>query len=109
MVQGLKREYFECSCCSDEHRLVFMLDEDTDFGPPDLYTSVFLHDYDNVFKRVWKAIKYVFGYKSKYGHFDCCIMKPEDAPRFQLLLQDYIETHNKWVKKLKESSKSEQE
>ena len=98
MIEGMKYEYFECQCGSDEHRLVFMLDDAGDLWPPDLYTSVFLRDHDNILKRIWKAIRYIFGYKSKYGHFDCFMMKAEDAPRFQLLLEQYIEAHNKWVK-----------
>lgn len=52
----------------------------------DIYTSVFLNDYYPWYKRTWIALKYIFGYKSKYGHWDCFEMKPEDYVRFRKLL-----------------------
>ena len=76
-------EYFECQCGSDEHTLKFILDLDENAEPriPELYTSVFLNHYQTWYKRLWVGIKYIFGYKSKYGHWDCFTMKHEDADR----------------------------
>jgi len=105
----MKKEYFECTCDSDEHRLVFQIDDTEDDWPPEVWAGAFLHTYKGFFKRIWVAIKYVFGYKCKYGHFDCFTLKPEDAPRFKQMLEQYTARHNRWVKKLKDkASKSEQ-
>ena len=78
-----KTEYFECACASNEHTLVFNLDVED----KELYTSVFLHDYRSFFARCWVAIKYIFGYKCKYGHWDCTILKGKDIPRLISLLK----------------------
>jgi hypothetical protein len=86
-------EFFECSCYSDEHTLRIMLDDDPDY--PELYTSVFLNNYNTgflgFFKRVWIAIKYVFGYKSKYGHWDCFNLRRGDADRLIATVEKFKE------------------
>lgn len=81
-------EFFECVCSSDEHILRFKLDA-CDPDDVELYTSVFLNQYHNFFGRLWIAIKYLFGYKCKYGHWDCTMIKLEDANRLIKLLEEY--------------------
>ena len=75
-------EFFECACHSDEHTLTFRYVPEYN----ELYTSVFLNQRRNVFKRVWIALKFVFGYKCKYGHWDCFYMRLDDAERLKALL-----------------------
>lgn len=81
-------EFFECVCGMDEHTLRFKLDA---YDPEDveLYTSVFLNQYRSFFGRLWIAIKYLFGYKCRHGHWDCTIIKLEDADRLIALLENY--------------------
>lgn len=81
-------EYYECSCYSDEHMLKFILDDNLSDGP-ELYTSIFLSEHP-WYKRIWIAIKYAFGHKSKYGHWDCWLLIPTDAKRLRDLLNKYI-------------------
>jgi len=83
MIEDLKSEFFECQCHSDEHTLKFTWNEEDN----EIYTSVFLDDYRNFFQRVKVAAKYIFGYKCKYGHWDCFVLKPEDAGRLKELLE----------------------
>ena len=71
-------EYFECRCSSPEHTLRFSYDEDEDF--PCVYVHVFLSN-GPWYKRVWDALKYVFGYKCRYGHFDEFLLRLEDCDR----------------------------
>jgi hypothetical protein len=85
---NVENRYFECACHSDEHRLVFQLDLDDKH--PEIYVSQFMHHWNPWWKRVWIAIRYVFGYKCKYGHFDCWIMKPEDAEKLRSMLDEFI-------------------
>ncbi len=73
-LPDMKTDYLECSCFSPEHRLSFVYDEEDN----EIYVSVFLSQYHNFFERVWIGIKYVFGYKCKYGHFDNFILSPDD-------------------------------
>lgn len=92
-------EFYECECDSDEHTLRFILDLDENpikdkTGKsyprhPELYTSVFLNHYDQWYKRLWRGIKYIFGYKCKYGHFDSFTMKPGDAERMITMIEKF--------------------
>jgi hypothetical protein len=90
-------EFFECSCHSDEHTLKFTLDMD-EFGScenPELYTTVFLNDWIPWYSRIFVAIMYIFGYKSKYGHWDYFSLKEQDADRLINLLTRYKVAFNK--------------
>jgi len=78
----MKIDYFECSCYSPENRLVFHYDEEDN----ELYTEVYLFQYHNIFQRIWIAIKYIFGYKCRYGHFDCFILNPNDRGRLMRVI-----------------------
>jgi len=98
-------EFFECECGSDEHTLRFILHLDNHpnnkeghVPMPELYTSVFLNHYDRWYKRLWRGIKYIFGYKCKYGHFDSFTMKPSDAERMIKMCETFSEAckNSKW-------------
>ena len=81
-------EFFECICMSDEHVIKFRLDT-YDHDNVELYMSIFLNQYRGFFGKLWIAIKYLFGYKCKYGHWDCTLLKLEDTDRLISLLQTY--------------------
>lgn len=86
-------ELFQCECYSPEHSLTFTL---WDYGKNDveLYVNVHLLS-PNFFKRIWIALKYVFGYKCQYGNFDEMLFKREDADRLIQLLQTFKDkTHD---------------
>jgi hypothetical protein len=88
--QYFTTEHFECECSSDEHTLKFTLDELTgEIEELEIWTSVFLNQYHGFWMRLWIALKYLFGYKCKYGHFDCFIMRGADVDRLMTLLQKY--------------------
>jgi hypothetical protein len=53
-----------CSCSNPEHQLCFSLYEDNN----EAFLHFFLSDME-WYKRILTGIKYIFGYKSKYGHF----------------------------------------
>jgi len=77
--------FFECRCGSDEHTLRFVLDKEDN----EIYVSIFLNKYQNIFKRICVAIKYVFGYKCKFGHWDNWIMCNEDIDKLQKMINDF--------------------
>lgn len=77
--------FFECKCGSDEHTLRFTLDKED----REIYTSVFLNNYRNIFKRLFIAIRYIFGYKCEYGHWDCWIMRNEDVQNLSKMLENF--------------------
>lgn len=75
-------ELFICKCLNVEHQLVFSYFEE-DEEEKEVYVSVHLRPESNIWKRIVSAVKYIFGYKSCYGHFDEFIFKKEDADRLQ--------------------------
>lgn len=74
-------ELFICRCYNTEHQLIFSYFENDD--DKEVYVSVHLNPEYNIWKRVWIAIKYIFGHRSRYGHFDEFIFKKSDAERLQ--------------------------
>lgn len=94
----LKTEFFECQCCSDEHTLKFTVDEEDGT----IYTSVYLNDFYPWYYRIWIAIKYVFGYKSKFGAWDTTLLRTEDHPKMLELLEA---SNNIKIKKLQDLHK----
>jgi len=102
----LEFEYFDCDCASSEHTLRFLIENDIRFEdwPPELYTEVYLNHYESFWKRSIAGIKYIFGYKSKYGHWDCTILRYEQIPKFRKMLDRYEELVKKYmIKKEKEN------
>ena len=64
-MEPLEIDHFDCECHTPEHSIRFTYDPDDG----DLYMSVFLWKW-SFWKRVWIAVKYIFGYTSRYGDFD---------------------------------------
>ena len=86
-------EYLECACTSNEHRLVFTLDPEDEEFP--IYVSTFLHSYYPWYKRIWVAIKYVFGYRSRYGHFDSMILGWPGVVQLYVMLSKVLRDNQK--------------
>ena len=75
-------EVFICKCYNTEHQLIFSYFTDE----KEVYVSVHLIPEYKIFRRIWKAIKYIFGHRSIYGHFDEFIFKSEDADKLQSIV-----------------------
>lgn len=80
----MKVAYFECQCMGDEHTLKFAYDDE------DFYVSIFLNQYRGFFEKLWVAIKYLFGYKCQYGHWDTWMLRFNDVGRIKKVLEEYI-------------------
>ena len=73
-------ELFICQCGDPSHQFIISADKDNTEDAC-AYVSVHLNREHNIFKRMWTAIKYVFGRRSIYGDFDEVIIKPMDAEK----------------------------
>lgn len=82
----INNELFVCQCENTEHQVIFTYLLDSN----DVYMQVHLVHIPNIFKRIWNAVKYVFGYKSKYGCFDEFIFKNEDLWKLKKII-DIVE------------------
>lgn len=73
---NLKRDIFICNCHSLEHVFAIWYDPELNhvYIEPHLTKRPF-------FERVKYAIKYVFGYQSRFGAFDEVIINPDDAEK----------------------------
>ena len=86
-IEDFDPQYFTCECHSPEHTLIFTLDRESN----EIYTSVFLLEPPSIWRRIWIGIKYIFGYKCKYGHWDCFSLKQKDVYRLINLLMNLSE------------------
>jgi hypothetical protein len=74
--------YFDCQCSDFGHVFRFVFDEQDG----DTWLEVQLDQRFPWYKRVWQALKYVFGRTSRYGHFDTTMLREEDFHRLHDLL-----------------------
>lgn len=75
-----------CKCANVEHQLVFThFPEDRD--ERQVYMSVHLIPESNIFRRIWSGIKYIFGHRSIYGHFDEFIFDQKDSYKLVEILK----------------------
>lgn len=82
----LEHEVLVCQCENTEHQLIFSHFPD-ELEDREVYMSVHLIPEENIFKRIWKAVKYIFGHRSIYGHFDDFIFKQCDSHKLVKILK----------------------
>ncbi len=81
----MEKEFILCECNSLEHQITFFY-MDGDY--PEISVNIHLVD-AKWYKRIWKGIKYIFGYKCRFGHFDEVLISYRDADKFQKIA-DYL-------------------
>ncbi len=88
---GMRHDYFECICDSDEHllRFTYFVDEWNNIKEEDVFLSVHLSSC-GFWWRLKNAIRYVFGYDCRYGHFESTTFRRSDAERLRDLMDRYI-------------------
>lgn len=92
-------EFFVCECSDITHQMLY-----TDFPNADgsydvAYLEIHMAQSEPWYKRIWIAIKYVFGYRTKYGHWDTILFKDADLIRFRNALNKSIKNRGLVVKK----------
>ena len=80
-----------CGCRYAEHHYVYTKVA-PEYGDKYVYISVHLSNY-SFWKRVKLAIKYIFGYKSKYGNYDTFIINKYNIKQFREIV-DFVENDN---------------
>lgn len=73
--------YLECECSTPEHTVRFARDEDC------TYITFFLEG-GPWYKRVVTGLKYIFGYKCRYGHFDEVVLRDDKVKKLVEILTD---------------------
>lgn len=82
MERFVNREHFICTCDSVEHQLVITYFEDDNF---EVYCSFHLAPLP-FWRRLWHGIKYIFGYRCRYGDFEEFIFHKSDADKLQKII-----------------------
>lgn len=84
------KEILVCACHSVEHQVVISYDEEDNQA----YISIHLVPLYSFWKRFVHGIKYIFGYRCKYGDFDEFLFKEEHAEKLQELVEK-LKNNNK--------------
>lgn len=81
-----------CQCYSTEHQIIIFYDEDenNEGKYPVCYINIHLNK-TSFWRRLLYGIKYIFGYRSKYGAFEEFIINPKDADKLQKVV-NYLNT-----------------
>lgn len=88
-------QYFGCSCHSSEHTLMFnYYRDDDDPSLSEIYTTTYIGSTETFWRRLWQFIKFLFGYRCRYGDFDCFSMKAKDIDRLMSLLSAWKDDIN---------------
>lgn len=78
----MDRKVFWCRCNSNEHHVIVFYDPEEDWA----VLSVHLTPIPNIWARIMLAIKYIFGYKSEYGHYAEIILDDSNISELQDIL-----------------------
>jgi hypothetical protein len=93
-------KFIVCVCGCTEHLIrleQFNWEKDGKVVDCDVSMTVHLSHSLGFFRRIWVAIKYVFGAASKYGNFDEVLLDEAKAQEIIDFLQTYKETKAKMV------------
>jgi hypothetical protein len=69
------KEILTCVCSSVEHQIIIRYET----AENQVYANSYLADLP-LWKRIANAVKYIFGYKSKYGNIEEFIFDKRDIP-----------------------------
>jgi hypothetical protein len=94
-----KKDILICDCHSTEHQIVVYYSEDS-LSDGTTIPSCYLHVHLNsqsFWKRLVYGVKYIFGYKSRFGAWDEMILNPDDADKIQEIANylKHVEDRNK--------------
>jgi hypothetical protein len=84
-----KRLFTICDCQDPEHQFVLTYYEDDE--EKEMYMQVHLVNYDNFFRRLWTAVRYLFGYRSRYGEFDEVVLNLDSVRTLVDFLLDFTD------------------
>jgi len=70
-----------CDCSSTEHQIILRYDEED----KECYAHIHLTNLRGFFARLKYGLRYIFGYKCRYGAWDEFIFKPAHASKLREL------------------------
>lgn len=79
-------EIILCKCHNSEHQIIFKWFDDEIIGGQ-VYVDILINPEYKWWKRIKEAIKYIFGYRSRYGMFDEFILDKKDVPKLEKIVE----------------------
>ena len=83
--------YIECECGCAAHTLRASIDPDPNY--PCVYVEFFMGHF-GFWRRLWIGIKYILGFKSKFGHFDEVVLSRCQVEQIRELCDKFLEFDN---------------
>lgn len=81
-----------CNCGSIEHQLIMSYySKDEQEEKTNLFVHFFLQERPFFWKRLKDGIKYIFGYKCRYGHFDEHLWDDDQVKEVIEFLKQYLD------------------
>ena len=104
----MPEHFLSCICGSPEHQLIFGYDED------EMWTEVHLSPAAPFFEnrvcqwlsehlpvcltefavRIWRSTRYIFGYRCRYGHWDCVLLDRDKAKTLRDFIDEFLGAGN---------------
>lgn len=78
----MKTDIILCACGSSEHQILIHHDPGVD-DPAEVYLSIHLANSKSFWKRLTVGIKYIFGHRSRFGHWDEIILTEDHLPQLR--------------------------
>jgi len=92
----IKDMCIRCNCGWHEHQAWLSYHPDDELGWGEVYLTTHLVP-RGFFRRLWDAIRYIVGYRSRFGHFDEICISIEMATEIRDFLDSFIEHENEEV------------
>ncbi len=77
-------EMFICECGSLDHTYTFWYDPECG----EVHFMPRLYQHKNVWQRIWRALGYIVGKKSRFGDYDSIIVNPDNIDK----IRKYLDT-----------------
>jgi len=78
--------FVKCTCGSPDHVVMIVLDHED----KEAFIQVQLSQHNNFFKRIILAVKYIFGYKCQYGHWDETLLDQAKIKELRDVLSNFL-------------------
>lgn len=86
------KQYVECTCDAPEHTIrIAYFKDDSDL----LYIDTPLTYNYNIWHRIKLAVKYIFGYRSRYGFYQEFVLTPDRVKELKSVLDEFLEDNSK--------------
>ena len=98
--------FLRCECHCPEHIVVISVSDNAFDGeplPPDFYIETQANQWRPFYKRIWVALKYIFGAELVWEN---TIVHKDDIPKLQSAINHYNYLAEKYAKKTLDKSNS---